>query len=77
MPATKIGDISLCPRIHGKGQPLFLTTGFAGAQNMRYAQVHAFGISYRVITFDNRGFRKSDKPTGPYTATTLAGNTIG
>jgi len=38
--------------------------------------VRAFSKLYRVVTFDNRGFGKSDKPPGPYTTKILAGDTI-
>ena len=76
MPVAKIGDINLSYEVHGKGQPLILITGFASAQNMWYAQVRAFSKIYRVVTFDNRGFGKSDKPPGPYTTKMLAGDTI-
>jgi len=76
MPVAKIGDINLSYEVHGKGQPLILITGFASAQNMWYAQVRAFSKIYRVVTFDNRGFGKSDKPPGPYTTKMLAGDAI-
>ena len=76
MPVAKVGDINLCYEVHGKGQPLILITGFASAQNLWYSQVRAFSKRYRVVTFDNRGFGKSDKPAGPYTTKMLAGDTI-
>ena len=76
MPVVKVGDINLCYEVHGKGQPLILITGFASAQNLWYSQVRAFSKRYRVVTFDNRGFGKSDKPAGPYTTKMLAGDTI-
>ena len=76
MPVAKVGEISLCYKVSGKGQPLILITGFASAQNMWYAQVRAFSKQYRVVTFDNRGFGKSDKPPGPYTTKMMASDTI-
>ena len=76
MPVAKVGDINLCYEVRGKGQPLILITGFASAQNLWYSQVRAFSRDYRVVTFDNRGFGKSDKPPGPYTTKMLAGDTI-
>ena len=76
MPVAKVGEISLCYDVHGKGQPLILITGFASAQNLWYSQVRAFSKLYRVVIFDNRGFGKSDKPPGPYTTKILAGDTI-
>jgi pimeloyl-ACP methyl ester carboxylesterase len=76
MPLAKVGDISLCYKVSGDGQPLILITGFASAQNLWYSQVRAFSRYYRVVTFDNRGFGKSDKPPGPYTTKMMAGDTI-
>lgn len=76
MPVAKVGEINLCYKVCGEGQPLILIIGFASAQNMWYSQVRAFGKYYRVITFDNRGFGKSDKPPGSYTTKMLAGDTI-
>ncbi|MBN2098722.1 MAG: alpha/beta hydrolase [Dehalococcoidia bacterium] len=76
MPVAKVGEINLCYEVHGKGQPLILITGFASAQNTWIMQVRAFSKQYRVITFDNRGFGKSDKPPGPYTTKMMAGDTI-
>ena len=76
MPVAKVGEINLCYEVHGKGQPLILITGFASAQNLWYSQVRAFSRYYRVVTFDNRGFGKSDKPPGPYTTKMMAGDTI-
>ena len=76
MPVTKVGEINLCYKVTGEGQPLILITGFASAQNTWYSQVRAFSKQYRVVTFDNRGFGKSDKPPGPYTIKMMAGDTI-
>ena len=38
--------------------------------------MRAFSRYYRVVTFDNRGFGKSDKPPGPYTTKMMASDTI-
>lgn len=76
MPVAKVGEINLCYKVSGQGQPLILIIGFASAQNLWYSQVRAFSRYYRVITFDNRGFGKSDKPPGPYTTKMLAEDTI-
>ena len=65
MPVAKVGEINLCYKVRGKGQPLILITGFASAQNLWYSQVRAFSKFYRVVTFDNRGLRKVRQATGP------------
>jgi pimeloyl-ACP methyl ester carboxylesterase len=77
MPITKVGDISLCYKVRGKGQPLIAITGFASAQNTLFALTRAFARHYRVITFDNRGVGGSDKPIGPYSMSMLAKDTVG
>src|SRR5512136_1692386 len=76
MTTAKVSDINLCYKVSGHGQPLILITGFASAQNTWIMQVRAFSRQYRVVTFDNRGFGRSDKPPGPYTTKMLAGDTI-
>jgi pimeloyl-ACP methyl ester carboxylesterase len=76
MPVARVGEINLCYKVSGEGQPLILITGFASAQNLWYSQVRAFGRYYRVVTFDNRGFGKSDKPPGSYTTKMLASDTM-
>lgn len=77
MPEAKVNGINLAYNVKGNGPPLVLIIGFASAQNLWYSAVGAFSKSYRVITFDNRGFGKSDKPPGPYTTKMLADDTLG
>ena len=69
MPLAKVGDISLCYKVSGDGQPLIVINGFGGAQNALFALVRAFAKHYRVVTFD--------KPIGPYSISMMAGDTIG
>lgn len=77
MPVTKVGDINLCYKVRGDGQPLIAITGFASAQNTLFTLAHVFAAHYRVVTFDNRGIGGSDKPTGPYSMSVMASDTIG
>ena len=77
MPVTKVGDINLCYKIRGDGQPLVVINGFSSGQNALFILVHAFAKHYRIVTFDNRGIGGSDKPTGPYSMPMMAGDTIG
>ena len=77
MPIATVGDIKLAYSVYGDGQPLILINGFASAQNALFMLVRAFARRYRVITFDNRGSGGSDKPTGPYSTSMMAGDTIG
>ena len=77
MPVTKVGDINVCYKIRGDGQSLIAITGFMSAQNTFFTLARAFAKNHRVITFDNRGAGDSDKPTGPYSMSILASDTIG
>ncbi len=76
MMLAKVGEINLCCKVRGEGDPLILITGFASSQALWFSQVAAFSKQYRVVTFDNRGFGKSDKPPGPYTTKMMANDTI-
>jgi pimeloyl-ACP methyl ester carboxylesterase len=77
MPLTKVGDINLCYKVGGDGQPLVMITGFASAQNTFFTLARAFGKHYRVVTFDNRGIGGSDKPAGSYSMDMMVSDTIG
>ena len=77
MPRAKVGDITLSYKVRGSGAPLVMIAGFASAQNTFFMLVRAFAKHYRTVTFDNRGIGGSDKPTGPYSMSMLAGDTIG
>ena len=77
MPLAKVGDINLCYNVRGNGQPLIIINGFASAQNTLFALARVFARNYRVVTFDNRGIGGSDKPTGPYSTSMMANDTVG
>ena len=53
---------------HGSGMPLVLTHGIGGSADNWAPVVGALAERYRVITWDVRGFGRSDKPPGPYSA---------
>ncbi|MBN1935528.1 MAG: alpha/beta hydrolase [Anaerolineae bacterium] len=74
---AKVNDINLCYNVRGDGQPLIMIAGFASAQNTLFALARAFAKHYRVVTFDNRGIGGSDKPTGPYSISMMANDTVG
>lgn len=77
MPVAKVGEINLCYKVAGKGQPLVVINGFGGTQSALFVMVRAFARHYRVVTFDNRGIGGSDKPTGLYSVRTMADDTVG
>jgi len=55
-------------RVEGQGEPVVLIHGFAATAQFNWTVpgvTHALAKDYRVITFDNRGHGKSDKPHDP------------
>jgi len=77
MPKAKVNEVNIDYAVHGRGEPLVLIQGFGGPRSGWIFQTRAFGKYYRVITFDNRGVGKSDKPSEPCTVRTMADDTIG
>ena len=76
MPKAKVNEVNIDYAVHGQGEPLVLIQGLGGSRSGWIFQTRAFGKYYRVITFDNRGVGKSDKPSGSYTVRTMADDTI-
>ena len=58
----KINGINLNYMVVGQGEPLVMIQGFSADQSLWKSQLPAFKKQYQVITFDNRGVVKSDKP---------------
>jgi len=77
MPIAKVNGINIAYDVSGHGEPLVLIMGPGGTRQSWFFQKRAFGKHFKVITFDNRGIGKSDKPDEPYTIKTLADDTIG
>jgi 3-oxoadipate enol-lactonase len=62
----KANGISMNYEIKGKGENLVLIHAVGDNLNAWYHQVPVFSKSYRVITYDMRGFGKTDSPEGVY-----------
>jgi pimeloyl-ACP methyl ester carboxylesterase len=77
MPIVKVNGININYNTDGQGEPLVMIMGFSADQRGWATQVGLFKKHYKVITFDNRGVGKSDKPAGPYTTKMMADDTIG
>jgi 3-oxoadipate enol-lactonase len=59
-------EFKLYHEVHGEGPPLVLAHGGGGTHLIWWQQVPAFSQSFKVITFDHRGFGFSvDVPGGP------------
>jgi 3-oxoadipate enol-lactonase len=77
MPKAKVNEININYKIEGHGEPLIMIMGFSSERCDWIFQTRAFKKYYRVITFDNRGVGKTNKPGGPYTTRMMADDTIG
>jgi len=72
MSITKANGINIYYEIHGEGEPLVLIQGYGSNSSSWISQVMVFSRKYKVITFDNRGTGRSDKPDISYTTKTMA-----
>lgn len=69
--------IALYYEEHGSGLPLVLTHGIGGSADNWAPVIPALAERYHVITWDVRGFGRSDKPEGPYSAALWAQDLAG
>jgi pimeloyl-ACP methyl ester carboxylesterase len=76
MPLAKLNDININYKVEGQGEPLVMIMGFTANRSIWMPQIPFFKKYYRVITFDNRGVGKSDKPPGPYSTKMMADDTV-
>ncbi len=76
MPVAKVKDIAVSYAVEGHGEPLVMIMGFSAGRAGWTAQVPFFKKHYQVVTFDNRGVGKSDKPPGPYSTKMMADDTV-
>jgi pimeloyl-ACP methyl ester carboxylesterase len=76
MPLARLNGISINYRVEGQGDPLVMIMGFTAGRIGWMPQIRFFKKYYRVITFDNRGVGKSDKPPGPYSTRMMADDTV-
>ena len=77
MSNVKVRDITLYYDTLGVGHPLVLIRGLGSNADHWYPQVPAFSSCFCVVSFDNRGIGRSDKPDNPYTISMMAEDTAG
>ncbi|MGH7966525.1 MAG: alpha/beta fold hydrolase [Candidatus Binatia bacterium] len=78
MPHTQVNGINLHYEITGQGQPLLLIMGLgAPAAAWDPEVVRAMSDTHQVITYDNRGTGRSDKPNEPYSISLFASDAVG
>jgi len=72
MSQVLVNGVTLYYEIHGTGEPLVLIEGLGYASWSWFRQIEVLSNSYRVVSFDNRGVGKSDKPDIPYSIELMA-----
>ncbi len=77
MPKARINGIDMNYKVEGRGEPIILIMGFSGGRMSWFLHTRTFKKAFQVITFDNRGAGKTDRPTESYTIKTMADDTVG
>ena len=77
MPSVRVGDIAVYYEIHGQGPPLVLIGGLGVDLTVYAPLVDLLARTFRVLTFDNRGAGRTDKPDIPYSIPMMADDTVG
>jgi 3-oxoadipate enol-lactonase len=77
MPTAKANDINIYYEMHGYGEPLLMIQGYGQYSGHWTTLIPPFSKDYQVITFDNRGTGRSDKPEPPYTMKMMAADAKG
>jgi 3-oxoadipate enol-lactonase len=72
MPLMVTNGIRLYYEVHGAGDPIVLIPGLASDLTEYQPIVSALAQRYKVVTFENRGAGRSDKPSGPYSIEQIA-----
>jgi pimeloyl-ACP methyl ester carboxylesterase len=75
MPLARLNGININYQVEGQGDPLVMIMGFTATRSGWMPQTRFFRKYYRVVTFDNRGVGKSDRPPGPYSTRMMADDT--
>src|SRR6516162_7830335 len=78
MPEQSINSVRLHYDLHGRGDALLLIMGLgAGSAAWDPKLVETLAQDFLVITYDNRGTGRSDKPHEPYTLEMFASDAAG
>ena len=77
MPTIATNGINLYYELHGRGPLVVLIPGLGYDGWMYSRMIPGLAEQFQVISIDNRGSGRSDKPAGPYTAQMLAADVIG
>jgi pimeloyl-ACP methyl ester carboxylesterase len=75
---AEINGINIHYREYGKGEPLLLIMGLsANADWWGEKFLEPLAERFHVVTYDNRGAGRSDKPEGPYPIPLMAADAVG
>ena len=77
MPVARVDDINMYYEIHGEGEPLVLIMGLGGDHFRWFRILPLLAENLKVLTFDNRGVGKTDKPDIPYTMKMMSDDIAG
>ena len=72
-----INGVRICYQIHGDGYPVVLIHGFGSKKESFMAQIPALSQEFKILSFDNRGSGKSERPNMPYTMEMFVDDKIG
>jgi len=72
VPYAKANGINIFYEVHGSGRPLLIIAGLSIDITALDGLVTEFSKDREVITFDNRGAGRTDKPDEPYTVDMMA-----
>ena len=64
---ANVNGVKLCYEVFGEGYPLFLIHGFGAKKETWVAQRPVLSKYFKVISLDNRGAGKSERPDTEYT----------
>jgi pimeloyl-ACP methyl ester carboxylesterase len=77
MPEVNVNDVKLHYDVQGGGDPLLVVMGLGSSSAAWNPELIAgLARSFRVITYDNRGTGRSDKPDIPYSLEIFAADAI-
>lgn len=70
------GGVQIAWRAHGRGEPVLMSTGFAGTGHGWFRLLPHLARGRRAIVFDQRGTGDSDRPPGLWGLGDLAGDAL-
>jgi pimeloyl-ACP methyl ester carboxylesterase len=77
MQMTRVGSVNLAYYTYGSGFPIVMIQGLGGRAADWASVPDRLASRFRVVTFDNRGTGKSDKPDELYTLELMADEAVG